>query len=544
MINLPKNINPVAYFCVEFGIDNELPTYAGGLGILAGEVISAAADINFPMIGIGLLHKGRKFVQHIDETGYQHDLDSVFDPNTSFLRETTINGKPLIIEISCGETIKVRSYYIRLADHTLLFFLSPNVDGNSEDWRGLLNTIYWGDEDTQIKQNILLGVGGVKLLEALKIKPSFYHLNEGRPAFVVTELIKHLSGVDKKDVENSWNLAQQSIVYTNHTLVKAGNVSYDPQKVRHYLELIDVHKQLDINFIIEKGIEQESKRFDMTRFALNASHKVSAVSKAHGKISKKLWPNYNWYAITNGVHLPRWQTHAFRNTSIHDRDLWDNHVRKKADLSKMVLNRTGFKYDHNRLVVTWARRVAGYKQPKAVISDLNRLVKIITRENKAIQLLFAGKVHPGDDQNKLVLQEIIRYMQNELSGYAIFVPDYDISLAKSLVSGSDIWLNTPKPNEEASGTSGMKALSNGVLNMTTVGGWAKEVNWENVGWKLDDNNLSASIYSSLEEAQDIYYETTGDYPKTWVERMRKSIELSKNFTADRMLKEYVKYLYS
>lgn len=546
MIFLPRSINPVAYFCVEYGIDNELPTYAGGLGILAGEVISAAADTDFPMIGIGLLHKGRLFVQQLGEDGYQIDADSTFDPNTSFLRETSKKGKPLIIEIPFGDIIiKVRSYYIRLANHTILFFLSPNVDGNPEDWRGLLNTIYWGDEHSQIKQNLLLGVGGVKLLEELGIVPSFYHVNEGRAAFVVLERLKILTEVKKYSFDKAWEFAKDSIVYTNHTLVKAGNVNYSPDLIRDYINLVKYNSNIDTDFLVGQGIEAESNRFDMTRFALNSSHKASAVSKVHGNLSRKLWPEYDWKTITNGVHLPRWQTHAFRNPSISDQDLWNNHERKKRDLARMVSDRTGFSYNPETLVVTWARRIANYKQPRVIFTDIERLAKILKHKGRPVQLIYAGKAHPGDPENKEKIKEIVGYSRGILNGHAVFVPDYDISLAKSLVAGSDIWLNTPELGKEASGTSGMKAAANGVLNMTTLGGWAKEVNWGDAGWVLDAFNLADSIYTILEkEVIPLYYDRTEAYPQKWVDMMRKSILIAKKFGAERMLFEYMKYLYS
>ena len=546
MVFLPRSIKPIAYFCVEYGIDNELPTYAGGLGILAGEVISAAADQDIPMVGIGLLHKGRRFVQQITPDGYQIDADSAFDPNTSFLREASIKGTPLIIEIPFGkQTIKVRSYYIRLADHTILFFLSPNVDGNSEDWRSLLNTIYWGDEEAQIKQNVLLGVGGVKLIQELKIVPAMYHLNEGRSAFVALERVKTLMRKKGFPFKKAWELAHDSIVYTNHTLVKAGNASYDPAKISTYIDALKEGVEIDTDYIVAEGIEKLSSRFDMTRFALNVSHKASAVSKPHGVISRKLWPGYNWKTITNGVHLPRWQTHAFRDPSISDQDIWENHNRKKVNLCKKVLDRTGYKYDPNRLVITWARRIARYKQPMVLFSDIKRLAQIIKHKDRPVQILYAGKAHPGDESGKQTIQEIIKFMQNELSGNAIYVPDYDISLAKSLVSGSDVWLNTPEIGKEASGTSGMKAASNGVINVTIAGGWASEVDWKEVGWELDASGLASSIYDLLEnEIAPMYYKRNGTYPKEWIEKMRKSIQLAKKFSSERMMGEYVKYLYS
>ena len=244
--------------------------------------------------------------------------------------------------------------------------------------------------------------------------------------------------------------------------------------------------------------------------------------------------------------MPQWQYFEFANSQLSASDIWNVHRERKFKLAEIVLKRTGFGYDANRLVVSWARRVSDYKQPHSIFEDIDRLTTILKNQQRPVQLLFAGKAHVGDDTAKKIIQEIILFMQNELSGNAIFVHNYNIALAKELVTGSDVWLNTPEFGKEACGTSGMKAIANGVLNCTTPDGWANEVKWDGIGWKLDAKNVAESFYSLMEnEIVPLFYNRTANgLPIAWIERMRKSISLSRKFSTRRMLDEYIKKLYS
>jgi starch phosphorylase len=536
----------IVYFCTEFAIDNELPTYSGGLGVLAGDLMNTAALQHYPMIGVGILYKGKEYLQHITSEGKEEKRDSEFDHDTSFLRQTTIKGEPVLISIP-HETSEVtaKSYHLRLSDKTILFLLSTDVDGNPPEWISDMDTLYRGDTDSQIRQQILLGVGGVKLLKSLKITPRFYHINEGRPSFLIWEMVDDFMKNQGLSFDQAWDKAKQKIIYTNHTLVAAGNLTYPSEVIERWVEPYARRLGVDKQLLIKDGLVNPHT-FSISLFALNISTKQTAVSKIHAKYAKDKWPQYKWITITNGVHFPRWQDSDFRRSDLSDRHIWDLHMIKKKELVDTVLKRTGFEYDPQRLVVSWARRLAEYKQPRAIFSDLARLKKILTDSDRPVQLLFAGNSHSGDPNAKSIIEEIIKIMSTELAGYAIFIPNYNISLANHLVSGSDVWLNTPKGNLEACGTSGMKAISNGVLNCTVVDGWADEVDWDGIGWTLDPKNVSGSFYSLMEsEIVPLYYQRNNlGIPTNWVERMRKSIDLSKNFSAERMLEEYKQKLYS
>jgi starch phosphorylase len=540
------NKKKVAYFCTEFGIDSHLPTYSGGLGVLAGDLMSAAADSDFPMIGIGILYKGKEFMQHITGEAKVESRDSEFDHDTSFLRQAVKDGKPLMVTLFLENSeVMVKAYQVRLADNTTLYFLSTDVDGNPPEWVSDMDTLYRGNINGQIRQQILLGVGGVKLLEALGVKPEIYHINEGRAGFIIWEIVLGLMKKQNLSFEDAWKQAREKIVYTNHTLVAAGNPEYPSKIVEKWATPFAKEMNVNTELLIKDGLS-DPHTFSITRFALNISSKQSAVSKIHSSYAKKHWPDYNWKVITNGVHMPRWQDSDFRNPSINDRQIWDIHMAKKRELVGTVLQRTGFEYDPNRLIVSWARRLAEYKQPRIIFNDIERLKQILTNSERPVQLLFAGNSHSADPNAKSIIEDIIRIMSTQLSGHAIFVPNYNISLANHLVSGSDVWLNTPKGNLEASGTSGMKAISNGVLNCTVIDGWTHEVDWDGIGWTLDPNNVSNDFYRLMEtEIVPMYYQRDRNgLPQEWIQRMKKSINLSSNFSAERMLEEYHKKIYS
>jgi len=531
--------------CNEFALDNDLPTYSGGLGILAGDVINSAATQHFPMVGIGILYKGKEFNQHITAEGREEKRDSEFDHDTSFLRRTTIDAKPLTLELEMhSQKISVKSYHIRLSDTAIVFLLSTDVDGNPPDWTSDMDALYHGDTSSLIRQQLLLGIGGVKLLKALEIEPKLFHINEGRPAFIIWELANDLMKQRSLTFSDAINAAKDQIVYTNHTLVAAGNLKYPAETVKWWAQPFATKMNVDPHELIKDGLT-DSHTFNITLFALNSSKKHSSVSKVHGDFCKREWPNQEWVTTTNGVNMDRWQDSDFRNKGISDEDLWNLHSLKKRELLSSVIKRTGFGYDPNRLVITWARRLAEYKQPKAIFTDIQRLKKIVANNDQPVQILFAGNSHSADPHAKSIIEEIIKIFSTDLTGNAIFIPNYNISLANHLTSGSDIWLNTPKGNLEACGTSGMKAISNGVLNCTVIDGWTNEVDWNGIGWVLDPANVSTSFYDFLEsEIVPLYYEREDGVPKKWIQRMRKSIEISVNFNTDRLLGEYNKLLYS
>lgn len=544
----PTKKNPVAYFSAEYAIDSNMPTYAGGLGVLAGDTLLQAASQEFPMVAIGILYEGKYFIQKIDSEGWQHENPSLFHKvNTHCIRPLEDHGKP--VELSCnfaGEQVLIGVYKQRLAENTNLYFLTTNLDDNQESWRELINAEYWGDDEAQLRTQLVLGIAGMKLLNHLKISPSKIHFNEGRPIFAHWELLLKYMHEDGLSYEKANSLAKDQIVYTNHTLVAAGNKTYNPDLVRKYALPIAIELGIEVNELLKPGLINNNSGFSITDYALNVSSKVSAVSKPHGELSQKQWPDKNWFTITNAVNMDRWQHHRFKDPSLTKDQIWAEHNRRKRILEREVIERTNIGYNSDRLVIGWARRISGYKRLTLLFNDIKRLEKIVKQQGKEVQILIAGKAHPGDQVAKEHIQQVINYMKKELFGYAIYVHNYDLDLAFKLISGCDIWLNTPEYGQEASGTSGMKAAANGVLNFTITDGWAAEVDWANKGWTIDEKNPAECIYSQLESEiiPKFYNRSNEGLPEDWINMMTESISMSRQYSTERMLKEYQQKLYS
>lgn len=542
-----SNAHPVAYFCAEFGFDANVPIYAGGLGILAGDTIKQAADSNFPMIGVGLLSRGFGMRQYITPEGEQVDQDWFFDPRSVGLENVYVDDEPLFVKVHLTEvTVWLRCWKKTFANGVVLYLLDSETDQNQLPERSLTQVLYCGTKELQLKQQLLLGIGGVKLLTKLGIHPSLYHLQEGRPAFLHWQLIRQLMDTHKIEYESARRLAKEKTVYTNHTLVAAGNQSYSMDLLHVLAGYYAEKMKISIDELLKQGIDGDPTQFSVTRFALNVSRKASGVSKLHSKLSEEQWPEYRWTNITNGVHFPTWQSPRIAATKNSPHELWQNHLQEKQDLANFVQAQTGYTFDPNRLVITWARRLAGYKQMEILFTDVQRLAKLIKQVDRPVQILLAGKAHQGDVQGKKLLKQIIGYMQNELSGHALFVPNYNISVAQALVRGSDLWLNTPIHGQEACGTSGMKAASNGVAQCTVPDGWAAEVDWSSTGWALTPNFTAENLYDLLEnEIIPTFYERDHEgRPVKWIEMMQKTIEMADHFSAQRMLIEYQSNLYT
>lgn len=535
----------VAYFSLEFGIDSNIPTYAGGLGILAGDTMLQAADDQVPMVGIGMMYKGRRFIQKIDKDGMQYEEATPFRlEGSSFFRRVEVGGRAVRFQIQVGdELVWAEAYQQRLADMVTLYLLTADVEGNSEYWRNLFDEIYWGNDEEQIKERVFFGVGGVSLLEALKIKPTLYHFQEGRPALASLALMEQEYRKNPRPFSELHKSVKEKIVYTNHTLVASGVHSYDKGIMEKYIAGYAQRMGATTQDILNLGL-QEDNRFHTTRFALNVSKMASGVSKPHTALAKKQWPDYEWVAVTNGVNHNRWQKREFANAALPSQELWSAHLVQKHSLMREVTARTGFGYDHNWFVVSWARRVSGYKQLPSLFADVDRLAHILSHQDRPIMLLIAGKAHPGDPAGKQLIKTLISHMSGPLNGHAMFIPNYDIALSTELVSGSDMWLNTPEVSREACGTSGMKAISNGVLSASVSDGWVAEVNWENMGWVLDPKDLTDSLYTTISAASELYYKRDSEnIPHDWIERMKRSILTAEKYSTKRMLEDYKKKLY-
>lgn len=540
--------HPVAYFCAEYGFQADLPMYAGGLGVLAGDTVKEAADQGYPMVALGLLYRGCNAKQIIGTDGLQNEQDIDIDPLKAGFQHVyhPSSDQPLFIKIHLTKKDVWARVWKRMMNQTTLYLLDTDTDQNDPEERGIACEIYNGGEDFLLKQQMILGIGGVKILDQLDIHPRLYHVNEGRPAFLYWQLIRRYMDNDGMSYEQAREKARSMIVYTNHTLVRAGNNAFDIQLLKSYALYYADKMGVSINELLKPGIDESTEAFSMTQFALNISRKASAVSNMHYELSRNLWPEYDWVGITNGVHMPTWQDSEVKSCNLDGQDLWDVHVKKKKELESFVKERTGYGYDPNRLVISWARRIAGYKRPQALFEDVKRLKDIVSQSGKEVQILLSGRAHPKDQAAKNTLKEILDHMVNELSGYAIYVPNYDIDVARMMVKGSDLWLNTPIAGQEASGTSGMKAISNGVLQLTIEDGWSAEVDWHDIGWTIDSNHLVETLLFRLDEdiIPEFYHRDENGIPQEWLKRMVSSVNLSKQFSTERMLREYEDKLYN
>ena len=538
---------PIAYLSAEFGFDHNLPIYAGGLGILAGDTMRQAADDHLPFVGVGLLYRGQYMKQTITPNGEQLEEQWYFDPVAVGLEHVYKDGdQPVFITVQIGnESVWLRCWKKTFSDQTILYLLDSETDQNPSHLRKITQFLYTGDTDYQLKQEIVHGVGAIKLLTELGIVPKLYHLNEGRPVFAHWQLILDVMEHHQVAAESALRLIKNKIVYTNHTLVAAGNMSYPISALTPLAEPYANKMEISTQQLLSLGSSGNPDSFSVTSAALNVSHVASGVSQVHTDLSKQVWPDYNWTNITNGVHRGTWQDSQIKLASEDSTNLWQRHYQLKEQLRDYVHATTGFGYDHHRMVVTWARRIAGYKQLSALFSDIEALRRIATQQGREIQFLVSGKAHFGDSFSKDVLKEVIQHFSSDLSGYALFIPNYNIEIAQFLTKGSDVWLNTPIKGKEASGTSGMKAISNGVLQITVQDGWTSEVDWNSVGWTLNPDDLTSSLYEMLQNAQNMYFQKNDrGFSEEWVSRMKASIELFDRFSTERMLREYREKLYT
>ncbi len=537
--------HPVAYFSAEFGFDPNIPIYAGGLGILAGDTLKQAADDELPMVGVGLLYRGDGMRQVLDETGMQQDEDWGFDPVSVGLEHVFLDNLPLFINVRLGDdVIWLRVWKKTFGKTVTLYLLDSETDQNTLAERASTRILYAGSNEYMLKQAMLLGIGGVKTLTALGIHPSIFHLNEGRPAFLHWQLIRQYMDFHGMSYNVAQEVAKNKTVYTNHTLVGAANLSFPVGLLNHMAHYYAQKMKISMNELVQLGIEEDPNDFRITRFALNVSCRANGVSALHSKLSQEEWPTYHWSNVTNGVHMPTWQDRDLQSKIDNQEALWQRHLELKKDLAHYVLQTTGFTIHDDWLTLVWARRLAGYKRLESIFEDEEALLQILNNQDKPVQLIMAGKAHQGDTQGKAMLQRVIQRLATKFAGYALFIPNYSIAVAQALTKGADVWINTPEIGREACGTSGMKALSNGVLQCTVADGWANEVDWQGLGWTLNSNNIAGSLYDNLKNnIIPLYYQRENNLPKKWLEMMQASMRLAPRFGAKRMLHEYEVQLY-
>ncbi len=512
----------IAYFCAEFALINDMPSYAGGLGILAGDFVLESARQKFPVVGISLY--------------YQKGQNPKIVRNSNFgLKLVKKNWRErLLIEILIEDRAVLAQVWQWKKDDVSVYFLDTNIKENKEEKDRLITEqLYTEDRDRRLEQELILGVGGVRLLKALNLKPDLYHLNEGHSAFLGLELIgeKVKSGLD-------FNLAVEAVksrtVFTNHTLVLEGQELFAFDALTRMTTKLCQEFNLDINKVIKLGQNKESDTlFSMTTLALKIASLTNAVSKIHGEKARELWSGYPLIHITNGIYIPRWD-------KVKNSDIVKVHKKNEKELLKLIRETHGDDWNEEALLVGWSRRFVPYKRPLALLEDIERLKNLACHFAGKIHIIYSAPLSEDDADKNEFLKKIYELMNGELKGLITFIPNYKIDVAETIVAGCDVWLNTPIVGREACGTSGMKAALNGTLNISTNDGWIAEIPLNSFGWTLDDQNITASLLDTLEHKVLPAYSSDA-----WKSSMRKSRNLIlKEFGADRMLKEYQDKLYA
>jgi starch phosphorylase len=584
----------VAYFSAEFGLDESLPIYSGGLGVLAGDHLKSAAGLGVPLVGVGLLYRNGYFRQALDQHDRQTERYPLNDP-----ARLPVNPEDVTVEVEIaddtGTLVPVRARVWRVqVGRVRLFLLDADVDGNPDWARAITDALYGGNREHRIRQELVLGIGGVRALRALGLEPTVFHLNEGHSAFLQLERLRAL--VEEEGVEHGTALRRlrSSTVFTTHTPVPAGNEVFDAELVRRNVEgLVARCGFPSWEDFLALGGDPEHGRFGLTPFALRTSLYANAVSALHGEVSREMWRSL-WPdrsadevpigSITNGVHARTWLDDELtrllgseedtaapdfaRAYELDDETLWAAHRRAKQRLLAYARERferqgagsrdVSLAFDPDALTIGFARRFATYKRAGLLFSDPDRLARLLASSERPIQIVFAGKAHPADEGGKDLIAQVIRFTRDpRSSGRIVFLEDYEMALARNLVQGVDVWLNNPRRPHEASGTSGMKAAMNGGVNCSILDGWWAEAYRPEVGFAIggdavapSDEQQDAADATALFEVLEqqvlpaFYERDERGLPAHWLDLMRNSIaELGARFNTDRMLVEYVEALY-
>ncbi|GAB4296997.1 MAG: glycosyltransferase family 1 protein [Myxococcota bacterium] len=612
-----ENIKPlhkelvIAYFCAEYGIHKSMPMYSGGLGVLAGDHLKSASDLGIPLVAIGLLYKYGYFRQQLDASGWQREEY----PITPFellpiLPQLDETGKEIKVSIEMPNGNVMAKVWRLEVGRVKLFLLDTDLEENSPEDRSITDKLYGGDNEHRIRQEIVLGIGGVRALEAMKIQPTIYHMNEGHAAFLTLERIRRLIKRFGFSFDEALMAMVANNVFTTHTPVPAGHDVFPPELAAKYLSAIAKSIGVDTEQLLRLGRSEQNNRmekFSMTTLAVRCSNYINGVSKLHGLVSKKILahlfdglPNLEVPvdAVTNGVHPQSWVSLEMKMlfdrylgsdwrerpsdpkvwepiSSISDETLWAAKERGRESFVAWVREQVAKQLEQRgatpaqkqrarqilhreALTIGFARRFATYKRAGLLFNDLDRLRKILTNKKYPVQIIFAGKAHPKDEGGKEIIKKIIQFSQEpELRPHIAFLENYDITIAKKLVRGVDVWLNTPIRGLEASGTSGMKVLFNGGLNLSVLDGWWDEAYQDGVGWAIKPadgemdaeyrDHLEASmLYDILEnEVIPLFYKRDSDgLPRQWIDMMKKSmVTLCPIFSSHRMLVEYLERAY-
>ncbi|MEO8126971.1 MAG: alpha-glucan family phosphorylase [Bryobacteraceae bacterium] len=606
-----SSLTCAAYFSMEFMLSEALPIYSGGLGNVAGDQLKAASDLGVPVVGVGLLYQQGYFRQEIDQDGAQQALFPYNDPGQlpiTPLRQP--NGEWLRLEVALpGYSVWLRAWQVQVG-RVKLYLLDSNDAANMPAHRAITSELYGGGPELRLKQELLLGMGGWRLLHALGVEPEVCHLNEGHAAFAVLERARNFMEETGQPFEVAMAATRVGNLFTTHTAVPAGFDRFDPALIERYLGGYAAKKlgitPHDLLALGRQNPDDSSESFNMAYLAIRGSGQVNAVSRLHGKVSRHIfmplfphWPEEEVPVghVTNGVHMPTWDSAPADDlwTGSCGKDRWlgtaealDEDIRRVSDAAMWQL-RTASRmslveyardrlsrqlaasgaaaeavesarrhFDPNTLTLGFARRFATYKRPNLLLHDKPRLLRLLTDPQRPVQLIIAGKAHPADQAGQALIQEWIRFIrQPESRPHVIFLSDYDMLLTEHLVQGADVWMNTPRRPWEACGTSGMKVLVNGGLNLSELDGWWAEAYTPEVGWALGDGQQHGddpawdaaeanALYDLLERQviPDFYNRDASSVPTAWVKRMRESMaQLTPRFSAGRAVREYAEQHY-
>lgn len=605
-----KLTGPVAYFSAEFGIHESLRIYSGGLGILSGDHTKSASDLGIPFVGVGLFYRKGYFQQHLDQHGWQQESYPDQDPDQLPLELVTLpEGGRLLNSVEIGDHVVYFQAWRLRVGRTQVYLLDTHIPENDQHFQGLTASVYGGESDTRVGQEIILGIGGVRFLQSMGIQPTVYHMNEGHSAFLVLELLRSRL-TEGQSLEEAERAVRAQCVFTTHTPVPAGHDRFSPELMHHSLGKFWGPANRPFDELLAYGRvnpKDSNEGFTMTVLALKMSRGANGVSQLHGQVSREMWKilypglsleNVPIGSITNGIHTPSWasaRAHEFWNKRLGfdwtdklmqpkfwerledeelagDDELWALRYTLRRDLIEFVRKRlkdqstrvggTGELFDRflspDALTICFARRFATYKRAPLIFRHLDQIIPLVTDPAKPIQFVFSGKAHPRDNEGKKFIQRIIELTRYpELRGRLVFIENYEINVARHLVSGADVWLNNPRRPLEASGTSGMKVLIHGGLNLSIMDGWWREAHNGRNGWAIGNDHSQADVEAQDEQdfrdlldiltkevIPEFYDRDAAGLPRAWIRRMRNSMRtLIPVFGTDRMVAEYVENYY-
>jgi len=603
--------NQIAYFSAEFGLTECLQNYGGGLGVLSGDHLKSASDLGLPLVGVGLMYQQGYFRQYLNADGWQQERYPENDFYTLPLHlEVDKKGKPLTISVDFpGRPVHAQIWCVQVG-RIPLYLLDTNIPANSQEDQDIADQLYGGDRELRIKQEILLGIGGYRTLKAFDIQPSVCHMNEGHSAFLSLERCRDLMMTSKLSFAEAREASMAGLTFTTHTPVPAGNDYFAPDLMERYFS--SYYKELGLTSKEFLGLgrqdpNNDQESFCMTVLALRMAGSSNGVAKLHGKVSRKMWQNV-WpgvpvtdtpiISITNGVHAPSWISREMaglydrylgprwredagdyglwsRVDHIPDEELWRTHERRRERLVAFARARLASQLESRgappsevaqanevlnseALTIGFARRFATYKRATLLLRDAERLIKILNDKERPVQIIFAGKAHPNDTPGKELIRQLIHFERHSgARRRMVFLEDYDMVVARYMLQGADVWLNTPRRPLEASGTSGMKATLNGAINLSILDGWWDEAYNVHTGWgigrgeeysdeKLQDDVESNALYDLLEkEIVPLYYTRGADgLPRQWISKMKSAmLSIGPQYNTNRMVREYTEKMY-